>query len=302
MTGRRIGAVLATSLCLQIVISAPSFPASIEAQGTRDVFVIEGSGSLDDCQVVYETSDDPSFRKVNDRTKPVPCQGGVVWAYRATQAEAESRTRSAGTDDRRIVRLSGNATKDEAAIKREMASLQAKYAAKSGESTTVGQSVFGFAAPGSEIGIASAAVPAAARCNEGRIGEYKSSIATWYARRPNARVQAVVFYQRVTCREWNLYAIRAGLLDNPEDRIYYREFRYSDLTEDRDGRLDRTQTNCPELKANGTKRMGFDENFIAGRQAVHEAEDDEFQPGIGRCRELGNSYTSAAITIRGGTS
>lgn len=302
----RFGIILSLVLCLQI-LTANLLPSPTEAQGDEEVFVVEGSDTVEDCKIRFETANDRDFRDVTNRTKPVACPGGVVWAYCTTlaDAQAERRVAAASEPQFQIVRLTGDDERDLAAIDAEMAAAHAQFESRGeADPTALLDSTMSFAAPGvalGALGAAAGSLPATASCQEGRVGEYKSSIATWLAKRPQARVQAIVFYKRVTCRQWNIYRIRATLLDNPKHKVFYREFRYTKLTEDSNGVLDRHQTGCPQLKANVSSPMSFDENMIARGTAVHEVEDDEFNFG-NRCVQLGNSYTTARFTLRGGTS
>lgn len=302
----RFGVVVSLVLGLQFSMSA-LHPTPTEAQGQEEVFVIEGSDAIEDCQVRFATATDRDFRDVTHRTNPVACPGGVAWAYRTTLADAQAQERVTATSapQIQIVRLTGDDERDRAAIEAEMDVVHGAFDTGEGASNGLVASTVGFAAPGARfdaLGTASGSLPAAATCRVGRVGEYKSSIATWTAKRPNARVQAIVFYKRITCQQWEIYRIRATLLDPPRHKVFYREFRYTKLTEDSDGRLDRHQTGCPQLSDDGSRAMNFEENIVAGGTAVHEVEDDEFNSLGFHCRELGNSYTSARITLRGGTS
>lgn len=306
MNQRRSFLIVSAVLLVQLLAGLAWMPGSVAAQDAEGVYVVENSTREADCNVVYTTYKNADYTSVISRSDPVPCQGGVVWAYRTTRGEAGAR-RATMAVERRVVPITGNKARDREAVRSQIAALQSANERKTASSLIPVGPTLGFAhphlfaAPGSE---ATRALPANYRCQNSSVPEYRSALTTFRANRPNTDVRTRVYYKRVTCSTYRITSVASILTDPPKHRVNSDSLQY-DRVYDASRREYRRRTfvlGCPRLNADFYKYSRFRDDapsILPNYGVIHEVIDDEFfDPG---CTQLGNSYTSVKFYLRGYT-
>lgn len=168
--------------------------------------VVIGEKGRDVCDVQYRRSDDESWGGQSIEGPPEACQGGLVYAYPATQQEANSEIvraeSSPAAEIVRLVPLTGSGTTDEAAIQAEISALHEEF-----DPDGVGGEgdALGFMAPGTmenTLIAHNAPEPVSfATCQKGRIGQWRRADATIKVKSANTTVNAYVIYKRISCSQ-----------------------------------------------------------------------------------------------------